>query len=124
MGIRSDLFTVYLYNINLADSGAEKHVRKIIDNGKFTFENEEYVVIQNSKPSHETKTDFYILAKKSIVPELVQSKFTVNELVNKLNFILDNKNKITNDYNDTIKQLGDGGCFDKISQEILSSFDS
>ena len=64
-----------------------------------------------------------ILAKKSIVPELVQNEFTVNELVNKLNFILDNKNKIINDYDDTIKQLGDGGCFDKISQEILSSFD-
>ena len=61
-----------------------------------------------------------ILAKKSIVPELVQNEFTVNELVNKLNFILDNKNKITNDYNDTIKQLGDGGCFDKISQVIYS----
>ncbi len=76
MGIRSDLFTVYLYNINLADSGAEKHVRKIIDNGKFTFENEEYVVIQNSKPSHETKTDFYILAKKSTNEETREFKIS------------------------------------------------
>lgn len=47
----------------MADAGAEKHVREIIDSGKFTFQNKEYAVIQNAKPSHETKTDFYILAK-------------------------------------------------------------
>jgi len=48
----------------LADAGAEKHVREIIDNGEFTFENEHYQVIQNSKPSSEKKTDFYVLARK------------------------------------------------------------
>lgn len=48
----------------MADAGAERRVREVIDNGKFTFENEEYVVVQNDKPSHETKTDFYIVAKK------------------------------------------------------------
>ena len=47
----------------MADAGAEKHVRKILDNGKFTFENEHYQVIQNSKPSSEKKTDFYVLAR-------------------------------------------------------------
>ena len=48
----------------MADAGAEKHVREIIDNGEFTFENEHYQVIQNSKPSSEKKTDFYVLARK------------------------------------------------------------
>ena len=49
----------------MADAGAEKHVREIIDNGEFTFENEHYQVIQNSKPSSEKKTDFYVLARKT-----------------------------------------------------------
>ena len=60
----------------MADSGAEKHVRKIIGDRGFTFENEEYVVIQNSKPSHETKTDFYILAKKSTNEEIREFKIS------------------------------------------------
>ena len=47
----------------MADAGAEKHVREIIDNGEFTFENKSYKVIQNHKPSRETKTDFYLVTK-------------------------------------------------------------
>ena len=47
----------------MADAGAEKHVREIIDNGEFTFENKSYKVIQNHKPSRETKTDFYLVAR-------------------------------------------------------------
>ena len=48
----------------MADAGAEKCVREIIDHSEFTFENEHYLVIQNSKPSPEKKTDFYVLARK------------------------------------------------------------
>ena len=48
----------------MADAGAEKRVREIIDHSEFTFENEHYQVIQNSKPSPEKKTDFYVLARK------------------------------------------------------------
>ena len=48
----------------MADAGAEKHVREIIDNGEFTFENKSYKVIQNHKPSRETKTDFYLVARR------------------------------------------------------------
>ena len=47
----------------MADAGAEKHVREIIDNGEFIFENKSYKVIQNHKPSRETKTDFYLVAR-------------------------------------------------------------
>ncbi len=52
----------------MADAKAESNVRKIIDDAKnshekFTFENKSYEVIQNHKPSRETKTDFYLVAR-------------------------------------------------------------
>ena len=42
--------------------GAETRVREIIDHSAFTFDGKRYEIIQNAKPSGETKTDFYILA--------------------------------------------------------------
>ena len=52
----------------MADAKAESNVRKIIDDAKnshekFTFENKRYEIIQNHKPSRETKTDFYLIAR-------------------------------------------------------------
>ena len=52
----------------MADARAESNVREIIDNAKnshekFTFENKRYEIIQNHKPSRETKTDFYLIAR-------------------------------------------------------------
>ena len=51
----------------MADARAESNVREIIDDAKnshkkFTFENKKYEIIQNHKPSRETKTDFYLVA--------------------------------------------------------------
>jgi len=60
----------------MADAGGENIVRKKIGLNEFTFEKERYVVTKNEKPkpdreeiptrptSVETKTDFYLLAKK------------------------------------------------------------
>ena len=64
----------------MADAGAERRVREVIDNGKFTFENEEYVVVQNDKPSHETKTDFYIVAKKLSNEKVREFKISYKKL--------------------------------------------
>jgi len=47
----------------MADGGSETDIREILDDANFTFEGKDYKIIQNSKPSKETKTDFYILAK-------------------------------------------------------------
>ena len=52
----------------MADAKAESNVRKIIDDAKnnhekFTFENKSYEIIENHKPSRETKTDFYLIAR-------------------------------------------------------------
>ena len=52
----------------MADAKAESNVREIIDDAKnshekLTFENKSYEVIQNHKPSRETKTDFYLVTK-------------------------------------------------------------
>jgi len=53
----------------LADAKAESNIRKIIDDAKnnhekFAFENKTYEIIQNYKPSRETKTDFYLKARE------------------------------------------------------------
>ncbi|MBT5171970.1 MAG: hypothetical protein HOL90_06825 [Candidatus Nitrosopelagicus sp.] len=48
----------------MADDKGESKVRKIIGDSKFTYKNNRYKIIQNAKPSPETKTDFYILAEK------------------------------------------------------------
>ena len=45
----------------MADGGSETDIREILDDANFTFEGKDYKIIQNSKPSKETKTDFYIL---------------------------------------------------------------
>jgi len=60
----------------MADAGGEAIVREIIGLNEFTFQDERYIIIKNEKPkpdreniptrpsSVETKTDFYLLAKK------------------------------------------------------------
>ena len=47
----------------MVDGKAEQEVRDILGESEFTYENTKYKIIQNAKPSPETKTDFYILAK-------------------------------------------------------------
>ncbi len=47
----------------MGDSGSEKDVRNILNDAKFSYEGETYRIIQNEKPSPETKTDFYIEAQ-------------------------------------------------------------
>ncbi len=47
----------------MADNGGEQKVRDILNHSEFTYEGKKYKIIQNSKPSPETKTDFYILAE-------------------------------------------------------------
>ena len=46
----------------MADNNAESNVRKILDDSEFMYKNNKYKIIQNEKPSGETKTDFYIVA--------------------------------------------------------------
>ena len=53
----------------MADGGSETNIREILEGAKknhdkFTFENDIYVIIQNHKPSRETKTDFYLIEKQ------------------------------------------------------------
>lgn len=47
----------------MSDNKAEQKVREILGNSEFRYKNEHYRIIQNEKPSPETKTDFYILAE-------------------------------------------------------------
>lgn len=61
-----------------------------------------------------------ILAKKQVVPELIQGNCTVHSMTYNLNTILINKErkKMLSDYNDVTKTLGPSGCFDKIADSI------
>ena len=61
-----------------------------------------------------------ILANKMVVSELIQNNFNTKNLIKELNLILSRKrkNEIISEYNTIIKQLGEPGCFDKISKEI------
>ena len=47
----------------MADGFAERTIREILDHSEFTYQKRHYKIIQNEKPSPETKTDFYILAE-------------------------------------------------------------
>ena len=54
---------------SLPPNTSESNIRKIIDDAKnnhekFAFENKTYEIIQNYKPSRETKTDFYLKARE------------------------------------------------------------
>ena len=63
-----------------------------------------------------------IIAKKLVVQELIQNKFNVDSLVLAIQHILLEKNRghQIKDYNSIIKELGNPGCFQKISQVIYS----
>ncbi|MAQ70473.1 MAG: lipid-A-disaccharide synthase [Flavobacteriales bacterium] len=61
-----------------------------------------------------------ILANKMVVSELIQNNFNAKNLIKELNLILSRKrkNEISSEYDTIVKQLGEPGCFDKISKEI------
>ena len=64
-----------------------------------------------------------ILADKMVVKELIQNDLNLKNLIKELNFILshERKQEITDNYTNVVKQLGEPGCFDKVSKEIYSA---
>ena len=65
-----------MYEFNMADNNAESSVRKILDHSEFVYKNNKYKIIQNEKPSGETKTDFYIVAVN--LKNNVKKTFTIS----------------------------------------------
>ena len=61
----------------MGDSHAEKNVRTILGKSKFNYQGKRYKIIINEKPSPETKTDFYILAKR-LDDETIEKKFKIS----------------------------------------------
>ena len=61
-----------------------------------------------------------ILANKIVVAELIQNNFNTKNLIKELKLILSpaRKQELIYEYSHIIQQLGEPGCFDKISKEI------
>ena len=64
-----------------------------------------------------------ILANKLVVKELIQHDFNIENVKQELSVILrsENKQQIITEYNKVKLQLGQSGCFDKISELIYTS---
>ena len=55
-----------------------------------------------------------------VVTELIQNNFNTKNLIKELKLILspERKQELIYEYRDVVTQLGEPGCFDKISKEI------
>ena len=76
----------------MGDCGAEKKVRAILDNSKFTYKGKRYKIVINEKPSPETKTDFYILAEHLQSKKKITKEFKISYKTEKYGFL---ENKLT-----------------------------
>ena len=76
----------------MGDCGAEKKVRAILDNSKFTYKGKRYKIVINEKPSPETKTDFYILAERLQSKKKITKEFKISYKTEKYAFL---ENKLT-----------------------------
>ena len=81
-----------MYEFNMADNNAESSVRKILDHSEFVYKNNKYKIIQNEKPSGETKTDFYIVAVN--LKNNIKKTFTISYKKSTFTFV---ENKIQKD---------------------------
>ena len=76
----------------MGDDGAEKNVRIILGNSKFTYKGKRYKIVINEKPSPETKTDFYILAERLQSKKKITKVFKISYKTEKYAFL---ENKLT-----------------------------
>jgi len=76
----------------MGDCGAEKKVRAILDNSKFTYKGKRYKIVINEKPSPETKTDFYIRAERLQSKKKITKEFKISYKTEKYAFL---ENKLT-----------------------------
>ena len=76
----------------MGDDGAEKKVRAILGNSKFTYKGKRYKIVINEKPSPETKTDFYILAERLQSKKKITKEFKISYKTTKYAFL---ENKLT-----------------------------
>ena len=61
----------------MGDSGAERKVRDILGKSEFDYQGKRYKIVVNAKPTPETKTDFYILARR-LDDETIEKEFKIS----------------------------------------------